>query len=84
MPDRNALNMMEHIIKLLPLDIDSYSRILHIHEQMKWVLNDIRNGEICFACDKHIIKYVYSSRSRYCEHTFCSLVCLDAVIGTHT
>jgi hypothetical protein len=32
---------MEKIINLLPLDIESYSRILDIHEKMKWVFVDI-------------------------------------------
>ena len=63
---------MENIIKLLPLDIESYSRILDIHEKMKWVFVDIvYNSTItCFNCDKRIIKNVYSYRSRYCFRSY--------------
>jgi len=56
--------------------------VIHIHEynpqhreQMRWVLDDIRNTPYCEVCDKIIMKRIYSLRG--CDMICCSSECLD-------
>lgn len=46
-------------------------------EKMYWVLDDIRNINYCYVCDKIIIKYIYSRRR--CDETCCSIECVDSL-----
>jgi hypothetical protein len=59
-----------------------YELLIHIYEynpehreKMVWVLQDIRNINYCYVCNKVIIKYIYSMRRS--DITCCSLKCLD-------
>ena len=46
-------------------------------ENMYWVLKDIRNIQYCDACNKIIMKYVYSRRR--CDMVCCSAECVDSL-----
>jgi hypothetical protein len=66
-----------HIVSKLP-----YELLIHIYEynpehreKMNWVLQDIRNINYCYVCNKVIIKYIYSMRRS--DITCCSLNCVQ-------
>lgn len=66
-----------NFISKLPYEIS-----IHIYEynpqhreKMRWVLDDIRNTQYCYFCNKVIIKYIYSRRR--CDLICCSFECVD-------
>jgi len=73
-----------NLISKLPYELQ-----IHISEynpehrkQMYWILNDICNNYCrCDVCDKIIIKYIYSTRSRRCTLQCCSSECVDRYDG---
>jgi hypothetical protein len=44
-------------------------------EKMGWLLQDIRDTQYCEACNKRIIRYVYSARRS--DMVCCSMQCVD-------
>jgi len=44
-------------------------------EKMRWVLEDIRNPQYCYVCEKLIMKYIYSLRRS--DIICCSYKCVD-------
>ena len=47
-------------------------------ENMRWVLEEIRNPQYCYVCDKFIMKYIYSLRRS--DIICCSNECIDTWI----
>jgi hypothetical protein len=52
-------------------------------DRIEWLLEDIRNIQRCYVCNKLIQKRVYSSR-RGCDKLCCSEECVCSIIGVAT
>ena len=73
-----------NILKMQLISKLPYELVIHVYEynplhreQMKWVFKDIRDISYCVACDKRIIKYVYTMRG--CDKECCSMECVDSL-----